>query len=111
MGSELMLGGGGYSDDRRAVARRPSRQVRAVQRRGEADMARLLNTGQQQEARAALRKRFTENGMQDIDDVQSFARELVGDDQFLASLLIPIVQEFQRATARDIRDYGRGRGF
>lgn len=104
--SDLIRYEGGGS---RAAARRPSRAMRGVQQRGELDLAELFNTGRHQEVRAMMRKRFTEDGMQDITDVGQLARELVGDDQYLASLLIPIVQEFARATARDIRDFGRRR--
>lgn len=82
--------------------------MREIQQRGELDLAQLINTGRQAEARAMVRRRLAEDGMADVADVGNLARDLANGDQFLASLLIPIVQEFARTTARDIREFGRG---
>lgn len=103
--SDLIRYEGGVS---RAAARRSSRRMMAIQERGELDLAQLVNTGRQAEARAMIRRRLTEDGMQDVADVGGLARDLANGDQFIASLLIPIVQEFARTTARDIREFGRG---
>jgi hypothetical protein len=92
----------------RAAARRSSRAMREIQQRGELDLAQLINSGRQAEARAMVRRRLAEDGMADVADVGNLARDLANGDQFLASLLIPIVQEFARTTARDIREFGRG---
>ncbi|WP_314410124.1 hypothetical protein [Streptomyces sp. DSM 40484] len=103
--SDLIRYEGGSS---RAVARRSSRAMREVQQRGELDLAQLINTGRQAEARAMVRRRLAEDGMADVADVGNLARDLANGDPFLAGLLIPIVQEFARTTARDIREFGRG---
>ncbi|MGJ5826003.1 hypothetical protein [Streptomyces ossamyceticus] len=92
----------------RAAARRSSRAIREIQQRGELDLAQLINSGRQTEARAMVRRRLTEDGMADVADVGNLARVLANGDQFLATLLIPIVQEFAQTTARDIREFGRG---
>lgn len=110
MGGELALFGGTGGEERGALVRRPSRAERGVVRRAEADMAALVTSGRHEEVKAMLRKRLTEDAMQDVTDVGRLAQELASNDQWLASLLIPIVQEFARTTARDIRDFGRGRG-
>ncbi|GAA3894426.1 hypothetical protein GCM10023084_54040 [Streptomyces lacrimifluminis] len=102
--SDLIRYEGGSS---RAVARRSSRAMQEIQQRGELDLAQLINSGRQVEARAMVRRRLTEDGMTDVADVGQRARELARGDQFLASLLIPIVQEFAQTTARDIREFGR----
>lgn len=102
MGSELerFRGSGG-------VARSTRAQRREVER---ADVAlfRLVNAGRQEEVKAIIRRRLVESGMEDVTDVANFARELAGGDAYIASLLIPMVQEYARTTARDIRDFGRG---
>lgn len=109
MGSELSLFGGG-EEQRGGLVRRQSRAQRMVMQRAETDLAALVGSGRHEEVKAMLRKRMTEDGMQDIKDVGELAQELAGNDQWIASLLIPIAQEFARTTARDIRDFGRGRG-
>ncbi|MEU3251087.1 hypothetical protein [Streptomyces sp. NPDC006997] len=103
--SDLIRYEGGSS---RAAARRSSRAMRELQQRGELDLAQLINSGRQAEARAMVRRRLAEDGLADVADVGNLARELANGDQFIASLLIPIVQEFARTTARDIREFGRG---
>ncbi|MFE4370410.1 hypothetical protein ACFRMN_19625 [Streptomyces sp. NPDC056835] len=108
MGGELNLFGG--EEQRGALIRRQSRAQRAAQGRAEVELFQLVASGRQEEVKAMLRKRLTEDGMQDISDVGKLAEELAGTDQFVASLLVPIAQEFARSTARDIRDFGRGRG-
>lgn len=110
MGGELMLGGYGQERRRGFLAPRQSREQRALGERAELELSSLVNSGRQEEVKAMLRKRLTEDGMQDVTDVGRLAQELAAGDQFVASLLIPIVQEFARTTARDIRDFGRGRG-
>ncbi|MDN3263294.1 hypothetical protein QWJ26_26490 [Streptomyces sp. CSDS2] len=98
-----------YEGNRRGgLTRRQERAARDVQHRGELDLAQLVQTGRQYEARAMIRRRITDDGMADVADVGNLARELANGDQFIASLLIPIVQEFARTTARDIREFGRG---
>ena len=92
----------------RAAARRSSRAMQGIQQRGELDLAQLIASGRQVEARAMIRRRLTEDGMADVADVGNLARVLANGDQFLATLLIPIVQEFAQTTARDIREFGRG---
>ncbi|NBM14977.1 hypothetical protein [Streptomyces sp. GC420] len=108
MGGELMLSGYGQERRRGFLAPRQSRERRAIGERAELELASLLNSSRQEEVKAMLRKRLTEDGMQDIYDVGHLAQELAAGDQFIASLLIPIVQEFARTTARDVRDFGRG---
>lgn len=103
--SDLTRYEGGSS---RAAARRASRAVRRTQERGELDLMQLANTGRMAEARGMIRRRLAEEGMADVTDVGNLARELANGDQFIASLLVPIVQEFARTTARDIREFGRG---
>ncbi|WP_216587757.1 hypothetical protein [Streptomyces brasiliscabiei] len=91
----------------RAAARRSNRRMMEVQQRGELDLAQLINSGRQAEARAMIRRRLTEDGMADVTDVGNLARDLANGDKFLATLLIPIVQEFAQTTARDIREFGQ----
>ncbi|MFB6518563.1 hypothetical protein [Streptomyces sp. NPDC056401] len=109
MGSELMLGGGGQSDDRRAMERRPSRGVRNVQRRADAELSRLVNNGRYEDAKAMIRKRLTEDGLQDVVDIYRLGDELAASTPGATGLLAEIVQEYARTTARDIRDFGRRR--
>ncbi|MCX4699014.1 hypothetical protein [Streptomyces sp. NBC_01373] len=52
---------------------------------------------------------MTDDALSDVQEVGKLAQELADDDPFIASLLIPVVQEFTRATAQDIREFGRGR--
>ncbi|OCC09540.1 hypothetical protein [Streptomyces sp. PTY087I2] len=108
MGNELALFGGG-GGRRGEMARRPTRRQRAAVERADIELFQLAAHGQHEELKAMLRKKLTEDGMQDVTDVANLARELAGEDQYVASLLIPIVQEYARTTARDIRDFGRGR--
>lgn len=102
MSSELerFSGGGG-------VARFTRAQRREVER-ADAELFRLVSAGRHEEVKAIIRKRLTESGMEDIADVCRLAQDLAGGDPFVASQLIPIVQEYARTTARDIRDFGRG---
>jgi hypothetical protein len=105
-GDLTRLGGEG-----RGVVPRHSRAVREIAQRAELDLAELLARGRYQEVRAILRKRMTEDGMQDVTDVGHLAQALAGGDQFIATLLVPMVQEFARTTARDIQNFGRGIDF
>ena len=105
MGSELMLGGGGFPERRS----RPSRGQRAVQRRADVAFAQLVASGNHQEAVALFRKRMTEDGIQDVVDVYRLGDELAAANPGAAGLLAEIVKEFARTTARDIRDFGRRR--
>ena len=112
MKSDLMPYGGGDQGGRggRGEVARPTRRQRAAMERADIDLFQLVSNGRAEEVKAMFRKRLTEDAMQDVTDVAGVARELAGQDQYLASLLIPIVQEYASATARDIRDFGRGRG-
>jgi hypothetical protein len=107
MGSELVFGNFGEPDEERGLFARQSRSQRALQQRVERDAGRLLVSAKKQDLGSALRKRATENGMQDIADVGRLAQELASGDQFIAALLLPIAQEFTRQTVRDVRDFGR----
>ncbi|SCE05987.1 hypothetical protein [Streptomyces sp. DvalAA-19] len=78
-------------------------------RQAEVNFAVLATSGRHEEAKAILRKRMAEDAAQDITDVAQLAQQLAGDDQWVASLLIPLVQEYARSTTRDIKDFGRGR--
>ncbi|MGR6971412.1 hypothetical protein ACU639_17795 [Streptomyces cynarae] len=111
MGNELMLFGGGDQGGRgrRGEVARPTRRQRAAVERADIELFQLASHGRHEEMKAMFRKRLVEDGMQDVTDVATLARELAGEDQYVASLLIPIVQEYARTTARDIRDFGRGR--
>lgn len=100
---------GGDQGRRRGEVMRSTRRQRAVVERAEMDRFDLVHAGQLEEVKAIFRKRLTEDAMQDIKDVGELARELAAGDEWIASLLIPIAQEFARTTARDIRDFGRGR--
>ncbi|WP_369042472.1 hypothetical protein [Streptomyces sp. Midd1] len=110
MGSELMLGGFGQSESRKSVMR-ASKTERAMQQREQEAAANLLFEARKQEFTAALRQRATQNAMHDVRDVGTEARDLADGDPFLASLLIPLVEEFQRQTVRDIRTFGNGLSF
>lgn len=107
MDSNLVLGNF-EPDDRRGLFARQSRAQRSVQERAELDVLKLVAGAKKQEYTALLRKHMTEYGMEDIADVGRLAQELADGDQFIAAALIPIVQEFARQTARDVRDFGRG---
>lgn len=93
---------------RGSVARRPSRAARRTQERGELDLMQLANSGRLAEARGMIRRHIAEEGMADAAYLGDRARELANGDAFIASLLLPIVQEFGRTTARDVREFGRG---
>ncbi|HEV3170383.1 MAG TPA: hypothetical protein VGZ32_08595 [Actinocrinis sp.] len=112
MSNDLMLFGGGDQGGRgrRGEVARPTRRQRAAVERADIELFGLVSAGKQEEVKAIFRKRLTEDAMQDVTDVAGLARELAGNDQYIASLLIPIVQEYARTTTRDIRDFGRGRG-
>jgi hypothetical protein len=109
MSTDLMLSGSNQPDDRRGLAR-PTRSQRAIQRRADAQLTALVNRGRHDQARATIRRRIADDGLQDIQEVGHLAQELADGDPFIAGLLIPIGQEFGRATAQDIRDFGRGQG-
>ncbi|MGW3287534.1 hypothetical protein ACWDR3_23160 [Streptomyces sp. NPDC001002] len=110
MGSELMLGGFGQSEGRKNVMR-VSKAERVMQQREQEAAANLLFEARKQEFTAALRQRITENAMHDVHDVGTTARDLADGDPFLASLLIPLVEEFTRQTVRDVRTFGNGLSF
>ncbi|MFD4788334.1 hypothetical protein ACFWN1_14990 [Streptomyces sp. NPDC058459] len=93
---------------RGSVACRPSRAARRTQQRGELDLMQLANSGRLAEVRGMVRRRLAEEGMADVTDVGNLARELANGDAYIASLLVPMAQEFARTTARDIREFGRG---
>lgn len=109
MSNELALFGGG-SQGRRGEVARSTRRQRAAVERADIELFQLAAHVRHAEMTAMFRKKLTEDGMQDVTDVAGLARELSGGDQYVASLLIPIVQEYARTTTRDIRDFGRGRG-
>lgn len=113
MGSELetFSGGGGGVERarRRGEVARPTRRQRQAVERADIDRFQLLAHGEREELKSMFRKRLVEMGMEDVTDVANMARELAGDDEYVASLLIPIVQEYARTTARSVRDFGRGR--
>jgi DNA polymerase III delta prime subunit len=108
MSSELMLGGFGQQDNRKSVMVRASKAERAMQQREQQEATNLMFEARKQEATALLRKRMSETAMYDVQDVGELARELANGDAFLASLLVPIVEEFARQTVRDIRTFGHG---
>ncbi|MET4669139.1 hypothetical protein ABID94_002002 [Streptomyces sp. PvR018] len=106
MGNELSLFGGG--EERGALVPRRGYAERRVIRQAEANLAALVTSGRHEEVKAMLRKRMTEDAAQDITDVAQLTQQLAGNDQWVASLLIPLVQEYARTTTRDIKDFGRG---
>lgn len=111
MGNELELFGGGTQRARqRGEVARPTRRQRRAVEQADIELFGLVSAGKQEEVKAIVRKRMVESGMEDVTDVAGLARELAGEDAYIASLLIPIVAEYARTTARDIRDFGRGRG-
>jgi hypothetical protein len=112
MSGDLIFGGSRDPDDEpRGLLARRNRDRRTVARQAERNLNKLVASARHEEAKAVLRKRLAENGMQDVTDVAHLAQELANGDQYVAGLLIPIVQEFGRQTARDIRDFGRGTDF
>ncbi|MGW0864697.1 hypothetical protein [Streptomyces sp. NPDC002611] len=107
MGSELTLGGFGQQPERRG---RLTRDQRALVQRAEHDRDALLFEAKKQEFTAALRLRLTESAMYDVTDVVGLARQLAGNDPFLAQELGKLAGEFTRQTAQDIRSFGNGLG-
>ncbi|WP_427921147.1 hypothetical protein [Streptomyces sp. cg40] len=107
MASELELRNFNQAGGRREVSRRVARGLRTVQETQTLDLARLAGEGEYTELRAMFRKRIVEDGMRDVTDVVEVAQQLAAGDQFVASLLIPIVQDFARQTSQDIRSFGR----
>lgn len=107
MGSEMQLRSLTQGGRRGELSPRGSRGLRRVQEDGTLDLARLAGEADYNELRAMFRKRITEDGMRDVTDVVQMAQQLAGGDQFIASMLIPIVQDFARTTAQDIRSFGR----
>ncbi|MEU9779652.1 hypothetical protein AB0H92_01450 [Streptomyces phaeochromogenes] len=108
MGNELTLGGFGQQPERRG---RLSRDQRALVQRAEHDRDVLLFEAKKQEFTAALRLRMTESAMHDVTDVVNLARQLAGNDAFLAQELGKVVGEFTRQTTHDVRSFGNGLGF
>lgn len=106
MNTDLMFYGN--SGTGRGEVARPTRQQRQAVERADLELFQLGASGQYAQMAAMFRKKLVEDGMQDVTDVAHLARELAGEDQYVASLLIPIVQEYARTTAREIRDFGRG---
>ncbi|MEZ0111683.1 hypothetical protein ABH920_005701 [Catenulispora sp. EB89] len=106
MGKDLMFGG--QPDERHGALTRRSGVQREIERRAERTGAELMYQAGKQEFTAMLRKRRAEQGMHDIADVGNLARELADGDPFLGSLLVPVVEEFARQTAYDVRALGRG---
>ena len=53
-----------------------------------------------------LRKRFTEKTMYDVADVMGLCQQLSGNDATIATALAPIVQEYVRGSAREVRNFG-----
>jgi hypothetical protein len=107
VGSELQRIGLGQGSNRGALSRRTMRDLAAIQEGGALNLAQLVASSDHTEVRAMLRKRITEEGMRDVTDVGHLAQELAAGDQFIAAMLIPIVQDFARQTANDIRSFGR----
>lgn len=106
MGSELMFGG--KPDDRWGAMTRLARVQRDIERRAERTQAELMYEAGKQEFIALLRKRCAERGIYDIADVAQEARELADGDPFIGGLIVPVVQEFARQVAYDVRTLGRG---
>lgn len=106
MGSELMFGG--QPDERRGAMVRRSGVQRDIERRAERAGAELMYEAGKQEFTAMLRKRCAERGIYDIADVAQLARELADGDPFIGGLIVPVVQEFARQTAVDVRTLGQG---
>ncbi|MFC1419374.1 hypothetical protein [Streptacidiphilus cavernicola] len=107
MSSDLEFGNFGQGRHRRVDTYRVPGSVRRVQQNHSLDLARLAAENNHNEVRAMLRKRAAEDASLDVTQVGQLAQTLAGGDAFLASLLIPIVQEFARQTVNDIRDFGR----
>ncbi|MGW1006874.1 hypothetical protein [Streptomyces sp. NPDC002520] len=66
--------------------------------------------GRHEEMKSMVRKKLTGDAMRDFREAADLTRELAGEDEYVAPLLIPVVQDYARTTARDMYDFGRGRG-
>jgi len=106
-GSQVELRSFSQGGGRGELSKRGSRELRAVQEGGTLDLTRLAGESDYTELRAMFRKRITEDGMRDVSDVVQVAQQLAAGNEFIASLLIPIVQDYARQTAQDIRSFGR----
>ena len=111
MGNEIMLGAYGQPRSNRGVLARATKAERALQQRESLEAATLLYEARRQEAVAMLRKRMSEAALYDIRDVGELAANLAGEDRFFAAMLVPIVEEFSRQTAQDIRSFNNGLSF
>lgn len=111
MTNDLVRGGFDLPERRRRDGlARPTRAQKEMGRRAEMELVQLALNGQKQEFIAALRRRAMEDALHDVRDVAELARNLAGGDQFLATMLVPLVQEYSREVARDIRYFGRSLG-
>lgn len=97
-----LLAGFPDDDDHRRPARRDQRDL---QRRTQANMANLISNANVKVLQAELRKRFTEKALLDTSDVTGLFKQLAGDDQVVAAALAPIVEEYVRQSARDVRNF------
>ncbi|MGW0996346.1 hypothetical protein ACWD5V_24275 [Streptomyces sp. NPDC002523] len=78
--------------------------------RADIELFELASHGKHGEMKSMFRNELTDDAMREFREVADLTRELAGEDQYVAPLLIPIVQNFARTTARDMCDFGRGRG-
>jgi len=100
---ELFSGGSEWGGRRNEVARR-----KHAEQQLDVELFRLMGDGKKEEFKALVRKRLAETGLEDVTDVANLARQLAGEDAYIASLLIPIVQDFARTVSHSVRDFGRG---
>ncbi|MGW7539428.1 hypothetical protein [Amycolatopsis sp. NPDC054798] len=110
MSNELSIFGG-YSGSQehavsRAIRQGERRERRALQRRTATAVSEVMANSDTKLLEGELRKRLAEKTMHDVADVVGLYQQLAGNDATTATALAPIVQEYVRGSAREMRNFG-----
>ena len=102
MGNDLIRSGFGAEDDGQSWL---ARQTPAYKREA-AEFGALVSQAKNQQRHAVVRNAMTERAFYDGRDLGELADELSVGSPVVATVLYPILQEWARATARDVRTFG-----
>ncbi|MFD6072781.1 hypothetical protein [Amycolatopsis lurida] len=105
MSSEFNIISGGEASPNTPLWPGQRREQRELQRRASAAVSEAVASANVKVLQAELRKRFTEKSMFDVADVMGLFKQLTGADPTVAAALAPIVEEYVRGTARDVRNF------
>ncbi|WP_043776824.1 hypothetical protein [Amycolatopsis rifamycinica] len=108
MSNELSIFGGysGSQEPSRPMWPGERREHRALERRTNMAISEAVANANIKVLEGELRKRFTEKTMYDVADVMGLYQQLSGNDATIATALAPIVQEYVRGSAREVRNFG-----